>query len=235
MTKALRRPAAVGVLVAIVLAGGWYKLLWQPAGNAITKAHSQTTSASTNLYSVEQSIGHLKHLQLISPKLDVLEHKLSAAAPATPDVDQFILTLNSVSEETGVTLGGLSFSQPTAVPGSLSSVGVRFTVNGDYFAVQGFLDALRAGSRIVVIDSLAEAPAQKGGKTSGGVGVSLAAHLLTGLVAPPLVVQNLLSPPTTKAPTGIISGPVTKAKNAVASSNASTATINNTANSIGGP
>jgi Tfp pilus assembly protein PilO len=225
----------MGVLVALVLAGAWYKLLWQPAGAAITKAHGQTTSASSNLVSVEQSIGHLKHLQLISPKLAVLEQKLSAAAPATAGVDRFILTLNALSLQTGVTLGGISFSPPTAVPGSLSSIAVSFTVDGDYFAVQGFLDAMRASSRIVVIDSLAEAPAQKGTKTSGEVNASLATHILTGLVAPPRVVQNLLSPPTTKAPTGIISGPVTKAKNAVASANANTATINNSANSIGGP
>jgi hypothetical protein len=63
----------------------------------------------------------------------------------------------------------------------------------------------------------------------------LAAHLLSGLTAPVPAVQKLLTPPTTAAPTGIISGPVTKAKNAVASANANTATINNQANAIGGP
>jgi Tfp pilus assembly protein PilO len=234
MTRALRRPAATGLLVALVLVGGWWKVLWQPAGAAITKAHAETTSASSNLLTVEQSIGHLKHLELISPKLAVLEQKLSAAAPANAGVDQFILTLNALSQQAGVDLGSISLSQPSAAAGSLSSIAVHFTVDGDYFAVQGFLDALRGTSRIVVIDSLAESPELKDGKTAG-VSASLALHLLTGLVAPPPAVQQLLSPPTTKAPTGIISGPVTKAKNAVASANANTATINRTANSIGGP
>jgi hypothetical protein len=235
VTQALRRPAALGVLVALVLVGGWWKLLWQPQGAAITKAHTQTTAASTNLYSAEQSVGHLKHLELLAPKLAVLEQKITAAAPLTDQVDQFVLMLNALSQQTGMSVGAITLSQPISVPGSLSTIGVRFTLSGDYFAAQDFLDALRATSRIVVIDSIGEAPGQKSGKASGGVSLSLGAHLLTGLAAPVPVVQKLLTPPTTAAPTGIISGPVTKAKNAVASANANTATINNQANAIGGP
>jgi Tfp pilus assembly protein PilO len=236
MRKAIRRPAAVGALVALVLVGAWWKLLWQPQGAAIAKAHKQTTAASTNLYAVEQTVGHLRHLQLISPKLTALEQKLSAAVPATDDVDQFLLTLNALTQQTDVTVGSITLSPPTAVPGSLSTIGAHFTVTGDYFAVQGFLDALRATSRIIVIDSLAEGPAQKSaGSKASGVSASLATHLLSGLAAPVPVVQKLLTPPTTAAPTGIISGPVTKAKNAVASANANTATINNQANAIGSP
>jgi hypothetical protein len=66
---------------------------------------------------------------------------------------------------------------------------------------------------------------------------ALSAHLLTGLTPPPAAaVQAAQAPtPTTKPPTGIISGPVTKAKNAVSAANANTARINNQANTIGGP
>ncbi len=108
-------------------------------------------------------------------------------------------------------------------------------MNGDYFAVQGFLDSLRANSRIIVIDSFSEGPSDKSGKSAGNaVSASLSAHLLTGLTAPVPVVQKLLTPPTTSAPTGIISGPVTKARNAVNAANANTARINSQANAVGG-
>jgi Tfp pilus assembly protein PilO len=235
VSAALRRPAAVGALVALVLVGGWYKILWQPTGSAISKANKQTSAASTNLYSVEQNIGHLKHLQLISPKLAVLEHQLSAAVPADDQVDQFLLALNALVQQSGVTVGSISLAPPASSSGSVSTIGVHFSVDGDYFAVQGFLDSLRASSRIIVIDSLSEAPSSKSGsKTGGGVSASLAAHLLTGLVAPVPAVQKLLTPPTTAAPTGIISGPVTKAQNAVKAANANTAQVNNQANAIGG-
>jgi Tfp pilus assembly protein PilO len=236
VNAALRRPAAVGALVALVLVGGWYKILWQPTGSAIAKASKQTSAASTNLYSVEQNIGHLKHLQLISPKLAVLEQQLSAAVPATDEMDQFLLTLNALIQQAGVDVGSISLAPP-ASSGSVSTIGVRFSVNGDYFAVQGFLDSLRASSRIIVIDSLSETPSSKSGSKAGDeVSASLAAHILSGLVAPVPAVQKLLTPtpPTTAAPTGIISGPVTKAQNAVKAANANTAQVNNQANAIGG-
>jgi Tfp pilus assembly protein PilO len=234
MSSALRRPAAVGVLIALLFLGAWWKLLWEPQGSALAKARSQTAAASTNLYSVEQNIGHLKHLQLISPKLAALEQKVSDAAPTNDQVDQFVLTLNALAQQANVGVGAISLTQPAAVPGSLSTIGVHLSVSGDYFAVEGFLDALRAASRVVIVDSLAEAPQQKNGKNSG-VSATLGLHLLTGLSGPAPAVQTLLTPPTTAAPNGTISGPVTKAKNAVAGANANTATINKQANSVGAP
>jgi Tfp pilus assembly protein PilO len=237
VTAALRRPAAAGVLVALVLLGGWWKLLWQPQGNALAAAHRETLAAATNLITVEQSIGRLKHLQAISPQMASLEKKLSAAAPTTDSVDQFLLTLNDLGLQNGVTVGAISLSQPVASTGTLATIPFHLTVTGDYFTMQHFLDALRATNRIVVIDSLSETPVKASGKsTAATVTAILAAHLLTGLTPPPAVVQKVMAaPPTTSAPTGIISGPVTKARNAVASANANSAQINSQANAIGGP
>jgi len=237
MTARLRRPAAVGALVALVVLAGWYKVLWEPQGAALAAAHRQTLAASTNLFTVEQSIGHLKHLKAIAPQMAALEQKLSAAAPATDEVDQFILTLNDLSQQAGVTIGAISLAAPTASLGSVATLSVHLTITGNYFAVQQFLDSLRSSPRVVIIDSLSEtqslATAKSGGET---VALSLAAHLLTGLVAPSAAVQKALAaPPTTAAPTGIISGPVTKARNAVANANANSTQLNGQANAIGGP
>jgi len=234
VTRSLRRPAAVGVIVALVFVAGWWKVLWEPQGAALSKAHKQTATASSNLYTVEQNIGHLKHLQAISPKLAALEKQLSAAVPATDEVDQFLLSFNALVQQAGVTVGSLAFSQPAAAGTSVSTIGLHFGVDGDYFAVQGFLDSMRASSRIIVIDALSEAPSSKGSKGGGGVSLTLSAHLLTGLTAPAPAAQKLLSPPTTAAPTGIISGPVTKARNAVSGANANSAQTEKQANAAGG-
>jgi len=237
MTARLRRPAAVGVLVALVVLGGWFKLLWEPQGAALAAAHRQALAASTNLFTVEQSLGHLKHLKTLAPQMAALEQKLSAAAPATDQVDQLIVTLNDLSQQAGVTIGAISFSSPTVSPGSVATLSVHLSVTGNYFAVQQFLDSLRSSPRIVIIDSLSETPTATAGRPGGNtVGLSLAAHVLTGLVAPsPAVQKALAAPPTTAVPTGIISGPVTKARNAVANANANSTQLNGQANAIGGP
>jgi Tfp pilus assembly protein PilO len=237
MTARLRRPAAVGALVALVVLAGWYQLLWQPQGAALAAAHRQTQAASTNLFTVEQSVGHLKHLKALAPQLAALEQKLSAAAPPSDQVDQFLLTLNDLSLQSGVTVGAISLSQPAASSGGLATLAVHLSVSGDYFAVQQFLDLLRASQRIVLIDSLSETPSKGSGNSgAGNVLASLAVHLLTGLVAPsPAVQKALVAPPSTAAPTGIISGPVTKARNAVANANANSTQLNAQANTIGSP
>jgi Tfp pilus assembly protein PilO len=237
MTARFRRPAAVGVIVALVVLGGWFKLFWEPQGAALASAHRQTLAASTNLITVEQSVGHLRHLKTLAPQLAALEQKLSAAAPSSDQVDQFLLTLNDLSLQTGVAVASISLSPPAGNPGGLATISVHLSVSGDYFAVQQFLDSLRASPRIVLIDSFTETPARVSGKGgAGNVALALAAHLLTGLVAPsPAVQKSLAAPPTTAAPTGVISGPVTKARNAVTNANANSAQVNAQANAIGGP
>ena len=237
MTETLRRPAALGVVIALVVFGGWWKLLWQPQGAALASVHRQTQAAASNLLTVEQNIGHLKHLKTISPQLTALEKTLSAAVPPGDAVDQFILTLNDLVQQSGVTISTTSLSPPTgATTAGLGIITIHLTVTGDYFAVQHFLDALRGSARIVIIDALAETPVRSSGKAAiSGVSATMTAHLLTGLAAPSGAAAAIVSaPPTTAAPTGIISGPVTKARNAVANANANTAQVSAQANAIGG-
>jgi len=237
VTTALRRPAAAGVLVALVLIVGWWQLVWSPQGAAIASAHTKVQTESSDLFTVEQSIGHLKHLETIAPKLTALEKQLGVAAPTGDELDQFLLSLNGMAQQAGVTVSTLSVSSPTSSSTGLEVIQLHMSLSGDYFAVQRFLDLLRASTRIVIVDSLSESPNRSSAKgPQGGVQATLAAHILSGLTAPNSVVAAVVAaPPTTAPPTGIISGPVTKARNAVAAANAHTATVNNQANAIGGP
>jgi Tfp pilus assembly protein PilO len=235
VTARLRRPAAVGVLVAFVLTVGWWQALWQPQGASIAAAHKQVQLESTNLVTVEQSVAHLKHLQTISAKLAALEKLLSTAAPATDELDQVLLSLNALAQSTGLTLRSITPSRPAASTSGLATMSVQLQGQADYFGVQSFLDALRASTRLIVVDTITEAPA--GSKSSNLVSVSLGIHLFAGLAAPtPAAALAAAAPtPTTAAPTGIISGPVTKAKNAVNSLNARQSQVSTQANSVGGP
>jgi Tfp pilus assembly protein PilO len=238
MTARLRRPAVIGALVCLVFTLGWWQLLWNPQGAALAAAHKKDQQESANLVTVEQSLGHLKHLQVISPKLAALEARLTSAAPMGDELDQVLLAVNGLVQSTGITVQSVSVAQPSASTTGLETMELHLGGQGDYFAVQDFLDGLRNLPRLVVADALSETPnhsAKAGG--SDQVTFTLAAHLFTGLTPPPpAAVKAAAAPtPTTKAPTGIISGPVTKAKNAVSAANANTARVNNQANSIGGP
>jgi len=237
MTATLRRPAARGVLVALALVLGWWQLVWNPQGAAIAAAHSKVQSESSDLFTVEQSIGHLRHLQTIAPKLAVLEKQLAVAAPSDDQIDQFLLSLNNMTQQAGITVASLSLSSPAASPTGLETIQLRMSISGDYFAVQRLLDQLRASPRIVVVDALTESPVRASAKSGPALTqAAISAHILTGLVAPTAAVAAVVAAPATTAPpTGIISGPVAKARNAVTAANANTATVNSRATTIGGP
>ena len=236
MTARLHRPAVLGVLVGLVVVGGWWQLLWQPQGAAVTAAHRQDAQATSDLVTVEQNVAHLKHLQTISATLATIEQHLSNAVPQSDELDQVLLSLNSLAQAAGVTVHSVSPSRPSAgTGGSLETMGVQLTGQGDYFAVESFLDSLRASTRLIVVDSITEAPAGK--VNSGQVSLTLSMHLFAGLAPPSAAaVRAETGPaPTTKPPTGIISGPVTKAKNAVNSLNARSSQLSSQANARGGP
>ena len=237
MTARLRRPAVIGALLCLVFVLGWWQLLWKPQGAALAAAHKKDQQESSNLVTVEQTLGHLKHLQVISPKLAALEARLTSAAPTDDQLDQVLLAVNGLVQSNGITVQTLSVGQPTGSTTGLATMQLHFAGGGDYFAVQDFLDGLRNMPRLMVVDALSESGNKSAKGGSDAVTFTLSAHLFTGLTPPPPAAAQAAAapPPTTAAPTGIISGPVTKAKNAVSAANANTARVNNQANSTGGP
>jgi len=199
---ALRRPATAGVLVGLLIIVAWWQLLWNPQSSALARTQSAEQTASTGLIEAGQTLGHLKHLQQISPQLVALEQRLSAAVPSGPSLDTFLISVNEMAESAGVDLQSVAPTPPpssvTTTPttaatatGALTSTAISLSLTGGYFNMQRFLDELNTGSRLVVIDSLAEAPAVSGGSNSGSdggagtVGATIRVHILSGLASPP--------------------------------------------------
>ena len=100
---------------------------------------------------------------------------------------------------------------------------LRRRIGAGVQGLMALLDDLRGGARLVIVDSISESPARVTG-TPDGVNATIALHVLSGLPAPAAAAQAVMaSPPPTAAPTGVISGPVTRARNAAGAANARTA------------
>jgi len=201
---ALRRPATAGVLVGLLIIFAWWQLLWNPQSSALARTQSAEQTASTGLIEAGQTLGHLKHLQQISPQLVALEQRLSAAVPSGPSLDTFLISVNEMAESAGVELQSVAPTPPpssvnpttpktaaTATRG-LTSIDISLSLAGGYFNMQRFLDELETGSRLVVIDNLAESPDVSGGGATSGpdggagtVGATIRVHILNGLASPP--------------------------------------------------
>jgi len=241
-TDVLRRPIVIGLVVGAVIVFGWWQMLWQPQATALADARHKEQVESSNLYQAGQRLGHLKHLGAISPQMAALDQKISAAVPRTDDLDGFLLALNGAAAQAGVALQAVSPSAQAPHLTGLTSIAVNLSVSGSYFSVQSFLDALRAGDRLVVVDSLSESPGGTDPK-AGDVVASVGVHLLTGLAPSSVPPGPQAAPsargttstngssassagggpattaPTATVPNGVISGPVGKARSAVTALN----------------
>lgn len=180
--SAVRRPAALGLVAAVLVLVAWWQLLWQPQSAALAEARRQGAQASTNLYQAGQRLGHLKHLAATADQMASLDQRVSAAVPPHDDLDGFLLSLNAMSHAAAVQVRSVSPSPPAPGPGGLSQIAVSLSVSGGYFDVQRFLDAVKGGPRLVVIDGISEGPQSTDARAGGSsVVAQISAHLLTGL------------------------------------------------------
>ena len=179
MTATVRRPAVIGAVIAVVLVLGWWRLLWNPQATALAAAHQQEQQQTTNLLVAGQTLGHLKHLHTISTRMAALEQQITAAVPAGDGLDQFLLSLNALAQADGISVVSVSPGQPSALAG-LTSIPVDLSLTGTYADLQRFLDGLRNGNRLVLVDSLTEAPSTVAHGT-GDIAATVAIHILSGL------------------------------------------------------
>jgi Tfp pilus assembly protein PilO len=207
--------------------GVWLELFWKPQSAALAAAHKRDQQATTDLFSAEQNLGHLKHLASSEAQLKALGDSMGAAVPQGDDLDTFILEINAMAATTGVRLSEVAPGAESGSKGGLSTIPVTIGLDGGYFQVQSFFDAVRSGQRLMVIDSFTESPAGPNAVTA-----SINGHLFAGLVATAPTPRPVpASAPTagkstsTKAPSGVISGPVSRATAAVNAANANTAAV----------
>jgi type IV pilus assembly protein PilO len=188
VTTTLKRPVAIGVLIAILLTLAWWQLLWKPQSSSLSAAQQQEQQATTQLLEAGQTLGHLKHLEKISPQLTSLERTLTAGVPAGTALDTFLLSLNAIAVTSWVQVSSVGPSQPVSAGDGLLKIPVGITVTGTYFEIQAFIRGLRGDSRLVVLDSLSETA---GGSASGQVTATISCHILSGL-PPTAAVSQLI-------------------------------------------
>ena len=196
---ALRRPAAAAAGIGIVLIFAWWQLLMKPQSAALADAHHRSAQASTALFQTGQRLGHLKHLATNSAQLVALDQRLRAAIPPGDDLDQFLLSLNAMAQTSNVAVRSLTPSAQAPTSGGLSSMALRMTVEGGYFDVQRFLDALKSGERLVLVDALSEAPIGGQASTGSKVSAQITAHLLSGMTTTVKIPAAVPAQPTPPA------------------------------------
>lgn len=153
--------AVVALLIIVV----FYFLLWKPTSNKIATESGALTQAQQQLATLNGQISSLKSFQQQLPEAQAEANRLTSAVPTTPELSNFILALNSISQKSGITFMSISPAQAIAatVGGSTATtsanpnfyqVEIGLQVGGGYFQVLDFINRLDHLPRLVIVNSV---------------------------------------------------------------------------------
>lgn len=138
----------------------------------VEKARQQEQALGVQLEQLKQDA---KDAGEAHRQLETLDTEL----PSVADLPGIIRSLNSTALGAGVDFMSIAPSAPQpATAGSVSTIPVQITVNGDYFALDQFLYRLETLPRIVNVGSLTVSPlgTASSGQSSSGSSASSAAQ-----------------------------------------------------------
>ena len=210
---------AVALLVGVVLLGAFVFLIWIPKGKEISSANSELASLQSQQASARGEIAALEAFKAQLPTAKAELARLTNAVPAYPQLANFILMVNQISNESGISFLSISPSQPapqapqTSTPGASTpgastlpaAVTLGIQIKGGYFQVLDFLNRLDNLPRLVVTStvSLSGSGTQTGPLVDGSqVSASLQAKIFTQNIPVGTPGVPIASTTTTTAPAG---------------------------------
>jgi Tfp pilus assembly protein PilO len=162
----MRRAALLGVLAVVALAGGWYRLVWQPQGEhlaaAVDRQHAAEDAQTDALASVKRLAKRKGQEAEVHQALD----QLKAAVPDDADLSSALAYTAASAAVAGVELQSVAPS-PVATKGSgPAATRLALTVAGPYPNVASFIDHLGTVPRLVVVDGVTMAADKDGHLTA---------------------------------------------------------------------
>ena len=152
-------------VAALLIVAVFYFLLWKPTSNKISTESSALAQAQQQLTTLNGQVSSLKSFQQQLPAAQAEANRLTSAVPTTPELSNFILALNSISQKSGISF--ISISPAQAIAASVGSstatttanpnlyqVQVGLQVGGGYFQVLDFINRLDHLPRLVIVNSI---------------------------------------------------------------------------------
>jgi Tfp pilus assembly protein PilO len=147
---------AVGAAVLLTIL--WYFVLYSPQSDKLDQAKADKAAQEARESELQARLGRLQRLQANASVLEAERVKFATAVPESDDLDKFILDVNSRASAAGVAFVSIAPAQPTAggppaAAGAPTPIALQMQVQGDYFAILRFMEALRDGPRLVTVEN----------------------------------------------------------------------------------
>lgn len=183
-----------GVLVAVAIVGLWFVLLWNPTKDKLEAAQAREAAAEQQGQQLQTRLATLKALERRAPQLEADRAKLLTAIPTEDKVDEFLVQLNDIANQSGVSWMSVSQAQPSAARAGAgpATIGIQMQIQGDYFSILRFVDTIRDADRLMTVETF----------SLSGEGAAMSASLAGRMFLSPETAPQPARPGTAPTSTG---------------------------------
>ena len=179
MDRSDRNILILGILVLLLLAVGYYFLLFSPLRQQYLAAYDQRTQKEQQRAQLEQSVAELENVRRNAPQIErnILEY--SKRLPEQDEIPTLLVQIEQIAEGAGATqlvitpgdpgasAGGATAATPAPADGDFSRIPLTMSFEGTYLEMQDFLFRLKNLSRLVTVNETTwEELEEEGGDTT---------------------------------------------------------------------
>lgn len=145
------RTPLLGLLVAVLLAVGFYFLLWSPGNDALALVHEETAQLETRRSTLRNEVAFLREVERNQDEIRAELARLETYIPTGIAQPEVVRQLQTVADEADTEILSMAFAPPAVVEGapatgtpetSLARIPVTMTIEGGYFKVADFFRRL---------------------------------------------------------------------------------------------
>ena len=180
----MRRWVILALLLALLLAVGWWFFLISPRNERIAQAAEDLAAAEQRNTEWASQKRELEAIRASEVEYLARIGQLETLIPERALLDEFIDDLYALCGTTGVELLNLAPAMPVPMTeSSLREITVATTIEGEFFEVLGFLFGIMDMDRLVRVDAIAISSGQdEFGNTALSASLSLRLFTLADLV-----------------------------------------------------
>lgn len=170
----------LGILVLLLLAVGYYFLLFSPLRQQYLSAYDERTQKEQQRAQLEQSVAELENIRRNAPQIErnILEY--SKRLPEQDEIPTLLIQIEQIAEGAGATqlvitpgeaggaaAGGATAAAAAPPDGDFSRIPLTMSFEGTYLEMQDFLFRLKNLSRLVTVtETTWEELEEEGGSTT---------------------------------------------------------------------
>lgn len=164
----------LGILIILLLVVGYYFLLFSPLRGEFAQRSEEQVSKEQQLQQLQQQVAELEEIARNAPEIERQLLELSKRIPTQPEIPTFVVQVEEVAREAGVTQVSIEPGAPEPPPagGDFSSIPITMSFEGTYEQLQDFVGRVLNLVRLVTINEINyEVAAEEGGETTPEPGV----------------------------------------------------------------